>query len=325
MITAAGAVLTGFVVTSASAASAAGSALPPHSLLIYPRDTPRDAEQTRSLVSTVERVVGDVTVLNSYQAVGADAPRSQLIARSHRRGSAAGVAVVDEGLLSQLIGSHHTEALQTFRNGGVVTTERALVRDSTAPLLLDGARGRGDDQRWELPATAVTPPRKISGEFMRAWISEQTAANLGLRTRPYVSIALTSRPVTNEDLTRLAVYGIDARSEDPPTRTGAQSASARSPQPGYSPPSLSAWPSRCPRRRDDPTWRPWQPSAPAHGADVASGPCTGCSWAWSAAPSASRSASPQVLPSPKSTDSQAPPCRGSASQPPLSPYPSLEP
>lgn len=52
------------------------------------------------------------------------------------------------------------------------------------------------------------------GLFARTWISEETAATLGLNTGPYVTFAMTSGPVTSDELTRLAVYGIDASSDD---------------------------------------------------------------------------------------------------------------
>lgn len=79
--------------------------------------------------------------------------------------------------------------------------------------------GRKPENRWTLPVTMVKAAEHTSiSDFSHTWISRDTAASLGLGAKPLSVLALTSRPVTNDDLGRLAVYGINAWSSD----TGAE-------------------------------------------------------------------------------------------------------
>lgn len=213
MITAAGTVLTGFLVNSAAALNEADSALPRHSMLIYTRNAPKPARDSDALLATVERVVGPVTTLSAYNVQGAGGPYLA-IHDPDRRGVQHDLTVVDEDLLRYLVGTDNAAALRTFRDGGVVTDNGSLVRAGTARVAVSRDTGRRRHSNSLLPATAVSLPHKTPGEFMRAWISPQTAASLGLRIRPSMALALTSNPVTSNDLARLAVYGIDARSDD---------------------------------------------------------------------------------------------------------------
>ena len=74
--------------------------------------------------------------------------------------------------------------------------------------------GIGKRQRWELPAES-TPSIHQYDDFAQAWISPETAEAHGLKTVFSQAVALTGRSVTNDDLSRLAVNGIHAWSEDP--------------------------------------------------------------------------------------------------------------
>ncbi len=219
MITSAGAVLIGFGVNSASATATAVSGLPPHSMMFFPGSLPRAPEQAETLLATVEHVVGEVTFLTSYQVNKPGSRSTHLVVQPGRRQTREWVTVVDENLLRYLVVSNDEPALRAFRSGGVVTSDPALVRDGAARLLLYHGRGRQPDQDWQLPAISVSARDFGEGLLARTWISEGTAATLGLQTEPYITIAMTSGPVTRDELTRLAVYGISARSDDPINQT----------------------------------------------------------------------------------------------------------
>jgi putative ABC transport system permease protein len=69
--------------------------------------------------------------------------------------------------------------------------------------------GRKPGNHWTLPASPVSTVKQV-GDFSDTWISQDTASALGLRSRPYDALVLATRPVTNDDLARLSVYGISA-------------------------------------------------------------------------------------------------------------------
>lgn len=103
--------------------------LPPHSMVIFPGSSPRTPERAETLLATVEHVVGEVTVLTSYQVRKPGSHSTDLVVQPGRRQTQEWVTVVDENFLRYLVESDDQPALRAFRSGGVVTSAPALVRD----------------------------------------------------------------------------------------------------------------------------------------------------------------------------------------------------
>jgi putative ABC transport system permease protein len=211
-MTVAGTVFAGFVVQSVAATVATDDGLPPHSMMLYVdeygpvRATP---ERLDRMLDTVHDVVGPATTLVASRVASPDR-RDQELGLTARGGGYATVMVVDEESLRWLVGDD-AAALETFRSGGVVTTDK--VRDGAVTAALHpGARNA--ENRWTLPAVKVTPGTTHQGELSSAWVSAATAAGLGLTSRPSSVLVVAERQLSADDMTRLGVHGIDAWSRD---------------------------------------------------------------------------------------------------------------
>jgi putative ABC transport system permease protein len=106
-------------------------------------------------------------------------------------------------------------ALEAFRAGSVVTTSSSQVRDGELALSLSPRR-RTPENRWTLPATVVegSVPTGEMNDLFDTWVSEETVRRMGLVAVPSVISARLDRAVTSEDVTRLAVHGLDGGSPD---------------------------------------------------------------------------------------------------------------
>ena len=212
-ITVAAAVLVGFGVTAAAAAERADPRMPPHSLTIYNDSGTADVDG--AVRDTVERIVGPVE-LYSWSAVrGPKGEYAELVlpvGGGGTYGAYHSVGIVDEDTLRYLVPAADLDrALATYWTGGIVIGAKAKVKDGKAAVRLVGI---GKPQRWELPAES-TPSIHQFPEFPRAWISPETVRAHGLRPGFSQAVALTGRSVTDDDLSRLAVNGVEAWSEDP--------------------------------------------------------------------------------------------------------------
>lgn len=213
--TVAGAVLAGFVMDSVAASVASRSRTPAHSVSIDMYNVRAGEHQQQAMFDTVERVVGPVTSHVAYEARRPGRTESSLVLPLGE-GMFSNVMVVDQDTLRYLVGENPT-AFETFRSGGAVTTDPHPVRGGRVTASVEPG-GRKPEDHWTLPATVVAASKRTQvGDFSDTWISPATAAALGFRTQPISAVALVSRSVTNDDLARLSVYGINAWSNDAQT------------------------------------------------------------------------------------------------------------
>lgn len=214
-VTAAGAVLAGFVAQAVEATARTDSALTPHSLMLQVDEygPVRSTAQRRDrLLATVEDIVGPMRALTAYRVSSPNKPSTELVIADGEYGNA--VSAVDDSTMRFLAGPRADAALKVFRSGGLVTTDGAKVRNgSVTTNLVPGARK--PKNRFTLPAAVIPPSTRTSqGELSLAWVSRATAHRLGLTSRPSAILVLAHRQITPGDLTRLSVHGIYAWSPD---------------------------------------------------------------------------------------------------------------
>lgn len=216
-VTVAGVVFAGFVVQAAAADMSRNDVAPPHSIAIYfdqygPVAAPNPVRLERA-IATIHDVLGPVETLVASRITRADRDYAELMLGS-RRGGFGPVRVLDEPTFKRVIGAHNPAALQAFRDGALVTEIRQPVRDGRAAVALyPGARR--PENRWTLEAVVVRPDEALRNtDVFQAWVSEDTAHRMGLVAVPSGITVLTDRPVTSEDLARLAVHGIEGWSPD---------------------------------------------------------------------------------------------------------------
>ena len=216
-VTVAGAVFAGFTVQAVAADLGRNGEAGEHVVTVYLDEgspTGESAtERTDVVVRTVQEVLGPAETFTSYR-VSRDDRRYSELAVHGRRGDYTPVRVVDEDTLAGLV-VDDAAALEAFRAGSVVTTAAGAVKDGEITVALS-ARKRHPEDRWTLPAAVVEGAGTAGGreDLFVTWISEETVRGLGLVPVPSVVSARLDRPVTSDDLTRLAVHGIDGWSPD---------------------------------------------------------------------------------------------------------------
>jgi putative ABC transport system permease protein len=213
-MTVAGAVFAGFAVQAVAQSKGKGS-LPLHTVSVYLDEyTSASApgqDRMEKVLATIHDVIGPAETLTGSRATRPGRPYSEL---SIRGNGIHPVRVVDEKTLTRLVGGDDTKALEAFRSGAVVTTLRRAVQDSQARAGLSPG-GHNPENRWMLPAVVVRPDTTTrTGEFFDTWISKETVRRMGLISVPSGVAVFAQRTVTSEDITRLAVHGINGWSPD---------------------------------------------------------------------------------------------------------------
>jgi putative ABC transport system permease protein len=130
-------------------------------------------------------------------------------------GRYSGVAVISEEDLVALMGAGHTDAVEAFRDGGVVLLDPQRASDE-ASFQVRPKRSHPDGS-WTLPAVSVTTADRAGegGLLGGAFVSQDTAQELGLRPAYGQMVVHANEPFTQDVLDRLDVYGIDGYSYDP--------------------------------------------------------------------------------------------------------------
>lgn len=206
MVTVAGAVLAAFGFASASRAEFAES-MPPRTMAVDLWGTNGQPDRVEAAVATVQRIVDPV---ETGLSLGLRVPggRERYVS-VQREGSL--VQVVDEDSL-KLFARVDPAALEAFRSGGVLTTMSSAVRDGRLTMVADGR----DRQSWTLSAAMVTRGDLTSIDQPRnAFISQETAAELGLTTGFPTMVVRTQDPISQDAVDRLQVYGIYGWTDDP--------------------------------------------------------------------------------------------------------------
>jgi putative ABC transport system permease protein len=164
------------------------------------------AERIEKVVATIHDVVGPAEVLAGSRATRPGKSSELVVGRG---GGIGPVRVVDARTLKRLVGGDDARALDAFRSGAVVTTLRRPVRDGRITVALYPGHPKPEN-RWTLPAVVVRPDSGVrSGDLFDAWVSEETVRRMGLVAVPSGITVLASRTVTSQDMTRLAVHGIN--------------------------------------------------------------------------------------------------------------------
>jgi putative ABC transport system permease protein len=217
-VTVAGAVFAAFAV-QAVAATIGGSTDQrgaQHKMSVYldeysPVDAPA-ADRIEKVIATIHDVIGPAEALAASRVARAGRDFSELGVRG-RHGYYLPVRMIDERTLQRLVGSNPA-ALKAFRAGAVVTTVRRSVHDGNITVSLSPGRHK-PDYRWRLPATVVRSAGQLAGsDLSGAWVSAQTVRRMGLLGVPSSVTVFADRAVTSEDMTRLAVHGINGWSGD---------------------------------------------------------------------------------------------------------------
>ncbi|WP_148570821.1 FtsX-like permease family protein [Nocardioides caldifontis] len=214
-VTVAGAVLAGFAF--AATARSADGYLPPRALeLAFDWGAERMGDPTERLERTVHEVVGPAEVLTSRALVG---HRGRSVGLA---GPGLGVHTADEATIRSLAGGGADEdaLVAAFRDGSVVRFGGRA--ESRATLVVRTPEGR---RRVELPSETgpVAPEaRGLLDAVGRVFVSGEVVAGLGAKVGYVTTVARTERPVTQDDLDRLAVHGIEAWSDDPARAQAAQ-------------------------------------------------------------------------------------------------------
>jgi putative ABC transport system permease protein len=210
MITVAGAVLVGFASTSAAATTSWGPA--PRTMEVFTDVGPRrgaSPEQLARMEATVEGVMGPVDTLSSYGLRVAGQRRSYV----RIPGLDGELQVTDEATLASLTDAD-TAVLDAFDDGSMVVVGREATGFPESARLRARSGRESASETWTLPASTSSAPAP-NGDMPTAFISEETAERLGLEPT-YGQVYFTAeRAFTDEDLDRLAVYGIEGYSSDP--------------------------------------------------------------------------------------------------------------
>ncbi len=206
-ITVGGVVLTGFGLTAAARNSESHDTLGPRMIQIS-LDEGRSLDQAATAASTIQRIADPAEIVTtSLAGSSADPDEMTTLGRVGEQ-----LHIVDEESLGRIV-ELDDASLRTFRDGGVLTTQRRAVRDDRVRLVT-----RNDDRRTgarEVPAAQVERRADWRAYSGTAFISPATAEQLGFAPT-YVEMTVRNRiPVTRDVLDRLSVYGIYGWSNDP--------------------------------------------------------------------------------------------------------------
>lgn len=210
-ITVGAAVLAAFGYTSL-AKHAVDDTYAPNDVELY-LDTQVAPERKQRISATLEAVLGPVEESWAEDLTPAGHPSGVVaLGRSGYQLN----AVDEDALLGVLAGRDPGgEALETFRKGGVVwLTPDAVFLEATAarPIVATTVSGRVLE-RWRLPVAAV----EGSGEGLlgSALVATETADRLGWERGASRLAATAGQPITQEQLDRLDVHGLNAWSSGP--------------------------------------------------------------------------------------------------------------
>ena len=212
MVTVTGAVLAGFTFASVAKVTEDRGFLPPHSLTVS-GNGPVGAERQARMQETLESVVGPVEVQLTAGLSAEDAPRGYIRVGGRNGGD---LQSADEQTLRDMRVTDPS-VLEAFDDGAVVVVshrpERAVGAGGVVRARLAGVRKDGE---WRLPAIGVGASDEVrGGQNTGVFISHQRAEQLGMAATWSEALFRTSAPVTDGQLERLEVYGIDAWSDDP--------------------------------------------------------------------------------------------------------------
>jgi putative ABC transport system permease protein len=220
-VTVASGVFVGFVLQSVVTGTAARTRIPPQTVSVYLPTDPAAGEgpspqQLHRVADTLGEVLGPVrkTVIWGVFPSGSGPGGAGEVGVPLGRSSYMNVSAVGGATLRRILGPGHDAAVQAFDAGGVVALDARMVRDGsvTVATITDP---RHPVKRWTLPGVSVARLPAEHRGLAGAWISLSTAHDLGLSTAPMDIEVHTDHLVTNDDLTRLAVHGINAWSQDP--------------------------------------------------------------------------------------------------------------
>jgi putative ABC transport system permease protein len=220
-VTVASTVFVGFVLQSMVVSTRSDVSAPPHSLSTYLPESVNGAvgaDRLRRVESTLRDVLGPVQTAVMWGVFTPRGPAGGLgdVGIPAGQGSYQDVSAVDTATLRGLLGPGHAAVVRAFEAGHVVTSDASLVHDGSVTLA--DFFGRTMTLR-RLRAMTITHVSPKFGWFNGAWMSLSTAHELGFKVKPMNIEVQANRPVTGEDLTRLAVHGITAWSPDPDQAT----------------------------------------------------------------------------------------------------------
>lgn len=212
-----GSVLVAFGVDAVIAHTRTDAGAPPRSLSISLEDGSPVATDVTRVIATIQRVVGPVSSDVAYRAHQSGEPSTRFSYESGE-GFRADIHVVDEAALRAMIGSPPSNVLDAFREGAVVTTEAAAVQDGSMRVGIGGQSEEDGTGTRALPSIAVDDLGVAgTGNFSTAWISADTARQLGLEASPAAALLTAKRTITPDDVGKISLYGIDASSPDAKT------------------------------------------------------------------------------------------------------------
>ncbi|HET6561014.1 MAG TPA: FtsX-like permease family protein [Marmoricola sp.] len=213
MVTVAGAVLAGFAFASVAEASKDRGYAPANSLEVNFGDL--RPQRVAAVTETVEGVVGPVE-LQRTAGLTVEGTKGVVLVAGRAGGE---LRAADEATIRDLARGDET-ALQAFRDGAVVLVggepaRRAVEADGTVRTRVTGARTDSEQAtRWQLPAVFVNADADQQW-LVQAFVSYERAEELGMEPSWTTLVFRTSDPVTDGQLDRLSVYGINAWSDDP--------------------------------------------------------------------------------------------------------------
>ena len=217
-VTVAGAVFAAFAVQAVAADIGGGAERrgDQHMISIYldeysPTNAPA-ARQIGKVIATIHDVLGPAETFAASRVSRRSRDSSEL-AVVRRGGDYSPARMVDEKTLRRLVGPN-LAALQAFRSGSVVTTTRRAVHDGSIALSLVPGFRKPENQ-WTLPATVVQSTGRLAGsDLSETWVSTETIRRMHLVAIPSTVTVIAPRTVTSQDMTRLAVHGINGWSRD---------------------------------------------------------------------------------------------------------------
>jgi putative ABC transport system permease protein len=212
MVTVTGAVLAGFSFASVAEATEDRGYRPANSLEIIGNLAALGPERQARLQETIESVLGPVE-LQRTAGLSVAGIRNGFVRIGGRLGS--DLLSADEEALRDMRVTD-PDVLEAFRDGAVVVVgrlgRRTVDADGFVEARLVGSRKEAE---WRLRAVTVAASDEAPGRVAGAFVTHERADQLGMVPTYSQVLVRTSAPVTDAQLDRLEVYGVDAWSDDP--------------------------------------------------------------------------------------------------------------
>ena len=215
-VTVAGAVMASFLVSAAVRSGQADSQRPEHALEVYaPTGRGLDPERITAVRAALEQVLGEVEMVTTA-SIGAPGRLSPQLVTPDRLP----VVAVDRDSLVALLGPGQGEVLEAFDDGSAVqwaSDATGARADAVRVRVTRGGSSADGTDAWTIPAVTARPAGVLDpGSDLLAGpvVAPHVVAELGLRARWPSMLAVADRTVTDEDLDRLGVYGLEAWSDD---------------------------------------------------------------------------------------------------------------